>query len=115
MKTLATINVDDTVTFSEVDQENEYKFLSAAVGGYIQAVPLQDPVGELTMWLNEEGKLDGLPENMAATWLWGRSYGATDVMVGNVVLSGGVDENGETLGLSDDQVAALQSMFRLDK
>ncbi len=37
--------------------------LQAFVGGYIQIIP----VGSLLYVLNEEGKLDGLPANQAAT------------------------------------------------
>jgi hypothetical protein len=44
------------------------------------------------MWCNEEGKLTGLPVNPVATAMWTRYFGETDVIVGNVVFTGGADE-----------------------
>lgn len=76
--------------------------LQHAVGGYIQAIDLSD---ELTLWCNEEGKIMNLPHNHRAQELWDKVFGAgTDYIVGDIVLTGGADENGETLGLTDAQV-----------
>lgn len=99
------ISTDNLV---EVEQDTDefvsYATLSRAVGGMIEAVTL--PNG-LTLWVNEEGKLDGLPVNEYATRLFVSAYGAVDIIVGNVIITGGADENGETLGLTDKQVAEL--------
>lgn len=66
--------------------------LQAAVGGYIQMVP----VGPYSMYVNEEGKMIGLPVNVIATALWEHVYGAgTDIIVGNAVFCGPVDDEGE--------------------
>ena len=93
----------------EVEQDTEefvsYATLSRAVGGMIEAVTL--PNG-LTLWVNEEGKMDGLPVNEYATNLMTREFGATyDIIVGNAIVTGGADDEGETLGLTDEQVAEL--------
>ena len=92
----------------EVEQDTDefvsYATLSRAVGGMIEAVTL--PSG-LTLWVNEEGKLDGLPVNEYATRLFVSAFGAVDVIVGNAIITGGADDEGETLGLTDAQVAEL--------
>lgn len=82
--------------------------LQGAVGGWVQAIDLSDTV---TMWLNEEGKLEGLPHNPTAQSLFDSAFGSGhDYLVGNVVLTGGVDSEGDTLGLTEEQVASLVSV-----
>lgn len=63
--------------------------LQAMVGGYIEAVRLSD---DLIMWVNEEGKLKGLPLNaeatrMAATFKMGAATLWNDHIVGDVVVA----------------------------
>ena len=52
--------------------------LQAAVGGYIEGVPLNEGY----MYVNDEGKLRGLPVNAPATDL----IDFNDVIVGDVVI-----------------------------
>lgn len=75
-----------------------------AVGGLVQAIDLD---ADLTMWCNEEGKLYGLPHNPFGQALWEQVYGRTDYIVGDIVLTGGADDEGETIGLTDEQVAEI--------
>jgi hypothetical protein len=87
--------------------EISLRSLQTAVGGWVQAVDLDD---DLTIWVNEEGKIEGLPVNPIATRLWEKYIGAgTDIIVGTAVFTGGTDEDGETLGLADDKVAMLMA------
>lgn len=69
------------------------------VGGYLEAVTLERPAA--TLYLNEEGKLDGLPINPRATALaWVHSSylrNAADVLVGPVFIVGPPDQNGDDL------------------
>ena len=93
----------------EVEQDTEefvsYATLSRAVGGMIEAVTL--PNG-LTLWVNEEGKMDGLPVNDYATRLFVSAFGAgVDIIVGNAIVTGGTDDEGETLGLTNEQIKSL--------
>jgi hypothetical protein len=84
--------------------------LQTAVGGWVQAIDLDD---ELTMWLNEEGKLVGLPHNPYAQFAWDKRFGAhTDYMVGDVVFTGGTDEDGATLGLDQDTADQIRMLVR---
>ena len=92
------------------DEGSQLKQLQEAVGGWIQAVDLTD---KLTMWCNEEGKLNRLPINSLATDLWEESFGQTDIIVGNVIFTGGTGEEGETLGLNEDTANKLRKLFGL--
>lgn len=94
----------------EVIDEISLKTLQAKVGGWVQAVDLTET---LTLWANEEGKLVGLPVNGFATELWESRFGVgTDIIVGDIVLTGGTDDEGETLSLTETQVEALVALFR---
>lgn len=55
--------------------------LQEAVGGYIQLVSTKE--GN-QMVINEEGKINGLPINAAATKMY--QYGQYDLIVGDVVI-----------------------------
>lgn len=92
----------------EVIEEISLKVLQGKVGGWVQAVDLKP---NLTLWCNEEGKMNGLAVNDFATELWESVYGATDIIVGDVVLTGGADDEGETLGLTDNQIEALKALM----
>jgi len=99
------IKTDGSKEVVEFTNETSYNMLSGAVGGWIQCVPL----GELDLWVNEEGKLDGLEHNPIATALWIDTYGNTDRIVGNAVFTSGTDDEGNTLGLSEEQIAYLMN------
>jgi hypothetical protein len=99
-----------------VDTQISLEFLQKQVGGWVQVVDLPaegNDTESVAMWMNEEGKFSGLDSNSHATELWVRSYGMTDVIMGNVVLTGGTDEDGDTLGLSDSKTLELMKMFAL--
>ena len=81
--------------------------LQGAVGGYVQAIDLGDQV---TMWCNEEGKMTGLPHNPFGQAFWEKTYGRTDYIVGDIVLTGGADNEGETIGLTDEQITEIMKV-----
>jgi Domain of unknown function (DUF3846) len=83
--------------------------LQSAVGGWVQAIDLSN---DLTMWLNEEGKLTGLPHNTTAQKLWDKTFWVgSDFVVGDVVLTGGTDEEGVTLPLGDDTAQRVRKIL----
>lgn len=88
----------------EFTNDTCYQVLSDAVGGLIECVSLHDKPSQPDMWLNENGKFSGLDQNPIANALWDDMYGLTDTIMGNVVITGGADDEGYTLGLSDEQV-----------
>lgn len=81
------------------------------LGGYLEAAPV--PVPDVTLWCDEEGKLKDNVVNVRATNLWGELWGGgtlTDVLVGNVLLSGGVDPEGNTLSVPDAVLHAMDAV-----
>lgn len=91
-----------------VEIGGNWRALSKYVGGYIEAVHSTD--ARITLWCNEEGKLQHLPANVVATFLWwslNESAQWHDVLCGDVVVTGGTGSDGETLGLDDEQHAVI--------
>jgi len=90
---------------TELDlSEDSLATLQNGVGGWVQAIDLTT---SMTMWCNEEGKLNGLPHNPFAQKLWDVAFGAdTDYIVGDVVFTGTPDEEGYTTGITaqDEEV-----------
>lgn len=88
---------------------DQLRILQTAVGGYVQAIDLDD---DTTLWVHEEGKMIGLEHNPAAQILWDRAFGeGTDHIVGNAVITGTPDSNGNTRGLSKEQMDMLWERF----
>lgn len=84
--------------------------LQGYVGGYIEALISAD--GEVTFWCNEEGKIHGLPVNQLATAYWWQldpQMRGVDTLRGDVVLTGGMDGVGSTLGLPDAMTELLDT------
>lgn len=78
-----------------IDQDWTYYKITEAVGGIIEAVGFGD--NEYFAYVNEEGKLYGLPENKVATEIWYESGARIligDYIAGNALFFGEVDENG---------------------
>ncbi len=82
--------------------------LQNGVGGWVEAVDL---ARDMTLWCNEEGKMNGLPHNPFAQFMWDKVFGAhTDYIVGDIVLTGGVDADGYPLGLTDEQAGIIRNI-----
>ena len=91
-----------------IDLESESLLkLQRAVSGWVQAIDLSET---MSMWCNEEGKMIGLAHNPFGPALWERSDGRTDYIVGDIVITGGVDEEGETISLMDQQIAFITEL-----
>ena len=107
MKTALRINTDFTTEVLDLSS-NEYNQLRDTVGGLIQPVDLKP---DLTLWCNEEGKLiNGMEINTIGTHLWEQTFGMTDVIMGNIVLTGGTDDEGETLPLPSTWLAYIEEI-----
>jgi hypothetical protein len=103
------IKADGTLERLDLSEsEQELKSLQNAVGGYVQVIELED---DFTMWANEEGKLLNLPVNEIATVIWEVRFGLdTDIICGDVVFTGGMDEDGETLTISEANIQRLAEL-----
>ena len=102
--TAITITVDGAV--SRTEYEPGLKFLQTAVGGYIEAVDIAEG---MTMYVNEEGKMSGLAENVVATYLaWNAAAIAPhDWIAGDAIIAGFDFETGENRALTDEEVRTL--------
>ena len=85
----------EVVTFTD---ETCYKVISGAVGGYVERVFLSD---ECYMWCNEDGIAKGLPLNTTASAIYAQTFKVGNPVLGNVVLTGADDDEGNTKGLHD--------------
>ena len=108
MKKALAITTLGEVTIIDLN-EGSLEKLQKAVGGYVQAIDLCEG---LTMWCNEEGKMMSLPHNPFGQAFWETAFpvsefGRTDYIVGDIVLTGGADNEGDTLGLTSDEIEAL--------
>ena len=94
------IRVTTEGLIQELDiSEDSLSTLQNGVGGWVQAIDLTT---SMTMWCNEEGKLEGLPHNPFAQKLWDVAFGAdTDYIVGDVVFTGTPDDEGYTTAVTD--------------
>ena len=96
--------------FEEVDADEDgvlsVETLQGAVGGWFECWWLGE-VGfpRLDMYLNEEGKLDGLSFNVVATRLSG-IHACGDCIVGDVIVCRHGDAN--SIGLTDEDELALR-------
>lgn len=84
------IKTDGTTEIVDYFTDNEYDMLRDAVGGYIEAVTMPDSI----LWVNEEGKIHGLPVNTRATAYFQQHFGPCDIIVGNAVITGREDDLG---------------------
>ncbi|MDR3080220.1 MAG: DUF3846 domain-containing protein [Streptomyces sp.] len=66
---------------------------------------------DLDLWIDEEGKLkDGWEVNLAATALLQR-HGIHDLVAATALLTGGADEDGNTLGISDQTAGEVRRLL----
>ncbi|MFC9035425.1 DUF3846 domain-containing protein [Streptomyces arboris] len=61
----------------------------------------------LSMWIDDSGLINGSPVNRAATILYAIHQEPHQHYHGDVIITGGVDHEGETLGLTNDEIASL--------
>lgn len=81
-----------------------YDKMVSIVGGYIEAVYLDGA----TAYVNEEGKLLGLPKNIWATNLAHAHHAvyADDYIAGNMLIVGNSDDEGEMTPLTNEWINA---------
>ena len=99
-------DLDQPITWQDID--SGLAAFQAIVGGQVQVVPLHVPGTDL--WCNEYTPVTGLPlaVNPRATRLYHRAGGMPWANVfGDTFITGGADDEGETLGLSHAQAELL--------
>lgn len=95
MSKFATIvRTDHTTEVIDLEAgEGELRQLQKAVDGLVQPLDLQE---NITMWVNEEGLLRDLPLNLMPTMLFKEMFDQTTPILGDVIFTGGTDEEGNT-------------------
>lgn len=101
------VKVDGSKEVVEFEKGNLLNKAQMAVDGWVDVVRVNSfHLGEVSMFVNDEGLLIGLETNPFASALTADGvYGQR--IVGDVLLAGGVDDEGDTVGLSDFQVEQL--------
>lgn len=97
---------ESEVKFFEVG--DSYEMIRDAVGGWIECVRLNKGID---MWVNEEGKmLESCEYNPTATAIYWTNFGfMTDQIFGDVIFTSS-DGEGETTGLTVEQVEYLKEI-----
>ena len=107
--TWVSLMVDGTMAFR--NGVPKLREMQEVVGGLIEPVEFELAGAEATMFVNDEGKLVDRPvRNWKADVLC--PLAGADWTAGDVVFTGGVGPEGETLALSDAQVAELRRADR---
>lgn len=94
-----------SIEFRLFGQITEYQ---EAVGGYFQCVDIDAPAA--TFFVNEDGKVINLPLNRRATLAWWVLYRAAqnvDAFMGDVILLGQPDEDGDTQDVPGELVTLI--------
>jgi hypothetical protein len=104
---VAVITTEGTINQLEIDGSLES--MQAIVGGLIQPV---DVLEDATVWVNEESLMLGMPYNYVASRFVAQ-FGFEAYLCGNAFVTGGVDEDGNTMALRPDYLEALLSVNEL--
>ena len=102
-----TITVEDGPAVVPYPASESLDFLQACVGGYVEVIDFDLFGVSASLWLNEEGKIYGLPYNPAATDLVRGQIMPHDYIAGDCVVTGLPDEEGYTTGLTLEQAESL--------
>ncbi len=104
---VAIIPPDGYVHVSEID--GDLQTLQKIVGGYVEAVALKGDLGSACFgYINEEGKLNGLAPNPAATTITHLFPG--DYIAGTMIVLGECDAEGVETSVPDDALAMLGAL-----
>ena len=108
-RTALTLTADGVIGTIDLDgPEGSLKTMQTAVGGLIEPIDLNRRV---TLWVNEEGKLGGFEPNPIATAIFIKTFDVEDVVMGDVIFTGGTDDDGQTMALADNIRAALVDLI----
>jgi Domain of unknown function (DUF3846) len=88
----------------DIKEGDELGQLQSLVGGYIELV--RSNYTGLLVYVNEEGKLQGLPRNRRMTNFLRHTLGS-DYIVGPAVIMGAIDDEGDAKSVPDWVVGIL--------
>ena len=113
MFTYAIVKTDDTIEVLQSETSPDYDALNAAVGGWLEGVPLEG----VTAYINEEGKLLGLRNNKIATVIAHKDKAIFphDNIVGDMIVLGPIDDEGEETPLSLDWIQSVADYLGIEQ
>lgn len=105
-KEIKVIIIEAGVTEMKIIEKFDHSLenMQTFVGGYVEAIRVNDSI---TLWVNEEGKLQDLTPNFYLTNSIGNPI---DLIKGNALIAG-TDSEGETVSLTVEQIAEVQKRF----
>lgn len=102
------IEMDQALKLEKVDNQDLPAYRRLVGGGPIELVSMERP--DAGMYINENGKLDGLPLNVRATWLaavHNDAFRNVDVIAGPAFIVGPADRQANDLGAPRELVDLL--------
>ena len=94
--------------------ETNYDMFVRLVGGSIEYIPTNMPYEDISVIVDEEGKMKGKPFNNRAHMLWESLYNmeiTEDVLVGNIVVTGGANlMTGEDKPIQQSVIDQIEKM-----
>lgn len=115
-----TLTTKGDLQLVEFGHDDCLQILQDAVSGYVEAIDF--PELEITMWINEEGKLLYDPESAdniiqphpMATVFYRTNYKVDDTIIGNVAFTSSVTDNqGRTKGLTNRQIELIEDLHKM--
>ena len=101
------ISVGEQPNVCEIKEGYEEK--CRIVNGDIECITLDDKF-EKVMYINESGKLDGLPINHVATQIYRHYLPTDDFIAGNAVICA-CDSEGDTCDLTQEQINEILGLL----
>ena len=105
------IKVDGSIEMKTIAAD--LKSLQDEMGGYIELIKLND--GKLSLYINEEGKLEGLPVNLVASLIANQTGLKGDFIVGNAVFLGKGTADGRETSVDPDFVERISAWAKKHK
>lgn len=108
------LKIEPNKFIKEIEIEEGLKSLQKEVDGFIEIPYINEELykNNIDIIINEEGKLDGLDPSIAV--IDKETNEPLDLLVGNVLFTGFTEE-GETVGLTDEQISIICNTLRTVK
>lgn len=97
-----TVTTSGEISITDIPDNSRYEKIKDFIGGWLDAVN----IGNLGyMYINEDGKSLNLPINHMATAIYNAFTGISDVIVGNAILFGMPDDEGNETSVSEELIS----------
>jgi hypothetical protein len=97
--------IEDPIQIVDFNEDESFSTIKKVIKNRFDCISL--PSLGVDMWIDDEGKLLDLEINPFATALWINEYGMNDIVVGDVIITGGPDSSGHTKGMDDKKIVKV--------